>query len=265
MISRYLFVALAVIGAFAIGFVCYVGLRTPDVGVRAAQSVQPFTMQQEVYAYALDPAGTLTTRRTVARQRNGTEAVVDVVRTGQTDNFQVLRKVEYADGRARTFLDALKATMSGHVDPSRLERRMAAMTNPPANCVAQPNEKVAGEETLHGQRFLIVEAADSRARRRSWKSPQMGCIPVQVVQEESVNGGELKRTLHVVLISLSQTDPSEQLFVAGDGFKEMTPTESYYAAAKARGIDPEKCGPCKESVWELEKAYWTRQAPPPLQ
>jgi len=260
--NKIVVVSLTVVISFVAGRWIYHRLNSPS-SAQATQGIQSFTLQQDVFAFARKPAGELTSRRTLARRTDGSESQVDVVRVGETEEFQILRKVEFADGAAMTLIDSINGKLSGFVDGRRLDRRLQKMTSPPRDCL-EGTETVVGRETLFGEPFLVVEGADGRGRRRTWKSMRLGCTWVQLLQEQKNSAGGWDRQLLVVLTGFNLNEPEPQLFAAGEKYKEMTPTQSYLESARRRGIDPDSCSKCKESVWELEKAYWAKQAPSAL-
>lgn len=256
---KALYLLVAGVAFFVAGRWVFHQFSTPDP-VRASQPIQPFTMGQDIYTFKRLATGELASRRTVARRSDGTEAEIDVVKAGDSGEFQVLRKVEFADGSAMTLIESINSKLSGFVDRRRLDRRLQRMTSPPTDCIQGP-EKVVARETLYGHEFLVLEGSDDRAKRRSWQSPALGCAVMQMIQEEKDAAGKWNRTTQVVLNRLTKGEPDPQFFVAGEKFKEMTPTEAYLEAARQKGIDPDACAKCKESIWELEKAYWSKQAP----
>ncbi|MBY0376193.1 MAG: hypothetical protein K2Q23_19515 [Bryobacteraceae bacterium] len=258
--QKVIYGSLTAFALFLAGRWVYHEFAAPEP-VRAIQAIQPFTMGQEIYSFQRAVGGELTARRTLARRADGSEAEIDVVKAGSGGEFQILRKLEFADGRGKTFIESINAKLSGFVDRKRLDRRLLKMTAPPRDCIQGP-ERVVGKEVLFGHEFLVLEGSDDRAKRKSWQSPALGCVMTQMIQEEKNGNGQWVRTTQVVLTRLAKGEPEAQYFADGDQYKEMTPTQAYLEEARKRGVDPESCAKCKESVWELEKQYWLKQAPP---
>lgn len=246
--------------SFSVVRIIYLQSQEPKI-VKAAIPIQAFSAIQEIYTAPDNTTAQLASRRTFARRQDGSETWVDVVRSGKDGDFQVLRRIEFANGQAQTLIDSIKGRLSGYVDRDRLERRLASITSPPEGCL-EPFEKKVGVEKLFGIEFQVTEGSDGNARKRTWKALSLGCFNAQLQQDKKI-GETWQTVLDVKLVSLTPGEPNSQLFSEGDKYREMTPTQSYIEAARARGLEPEKCTKCMESVWELEKAYWAKQAPPP--
>jgi hypothetical protein len=228
---------------------------------RAQMVVTPFVLQRELYLYTHSPAGQLFRRHTVARTQEGTKVEVETVRPLTVG--LVVRRINYPDGRSVMLLDEKRTkTTWPQQDPSTVAFAKALMLNPPQNCIFSRAEEtlVSDRGTVLGHpvyevRHLMI---GGRTRSTAWRARDLGCDQLQYRVEERQADGSYKMVSFAKAVSLRIEEPDPRLLGPGDGYEEVSPSESDKRALAVLGITeyPDEV----RKGWEhSDKLYYQRK------
>ena len=250
---KQLFFILALLGCAA-GL--YYWTKQATVRVLASQAVidvTPFTLEQITYSYEKDPNGRVTEQRTIARRRDGSEAIL-----GKLPGDAIMRRVDFMDGRTGGFVDTLLAKMTGFAREKELAARKLRLAAPPPNQCAGPGEHaVESEEVDSMATWRFDRKLPGNRTISTWRSIALHCYDVKM----RLVGPDSKLLNSMKTVALSIGDPSDALFDMGSTYKEMPPSQLKRLTFEKAGVTQVNCPTCYDAAQDsgADANYYQQQ------
>ncbi len=238
MLSRTYVIVFVLLALFGLTF--WLGnIGTTRVLAQAPTAVTPFTLEQITLSFAKSVQGDVIEKRTTARRADASRAILGVF---PNSNQPPLRRVDFADGRAVTVVDQLRAKMSvllGDRERATAKSRLANLT---PDCV-RPGETARGESTLLG--VTVFEAYRNYGSKEfsEWRAPSLQCFPLAMKLNDLSSGKAVPNT-EVRPLFLHQGEPSAVLFDESAASKERKPSELKREMYSAMGVTEALCPTC---------------------